>query len=163
MKVGIKAVLFAFGWRSTFSAAIQPALLQTSVRYPAPAAKRRKHAAHGASRGYQPENAQAPQGQKNAAHGASRGLKSEDNQAPQGRKKTYPADCTAPRARLLPGKEPHRPPSQSGRETARCEGPGSAGKSSSNSPSPVGTATALIHACHCRCPYRSSDPEALSK
>jgi hypothetical protein len=141
MKVGIKAVLFAFGWRSTFSAAIQPALLQTSVRFHAPAAKRRKH----------------------AAHGASRGLKSEDNQAPQGRKKTYPADCTAPRARLLPGKEPHRPPSQSGRETARCEGPGSAGKSGSNSPTPVGTAAAVIHTCHCRCPYRSSDPEALSK
>ncbi len=34
------------------------------IRYEAPAAKRRKNAAHGASRGYDPENEQAPEGRK---------------------------------------------------------------------------------------------------
>jgi hypothetical protein len=39
------------------------------IEYETPAGKRRKNAAHGASRGYGPENEQAPEGRKNFTRG----------------------------------------------------------------------------------------------
>jgi len=54
------------------------------------AAKRRQNAAHGASRGNQPQRQQAPKERKNAAHGVSRGSAAWEATSPKGRKKLTP-------------------------------------------------------------------------